>query len=234
LSVRVPIWWRDDDAVQDTQALRKLIAVKRRWNCPLALAVVPARAEKSLAGVCIQEDLDVLVHGFAHQNWTPPDERKAEFHTGRRLDDMRRELVEARQKLGRIISACLPVFVPPWNRFPSELMGDLEDAGYVGFSAWGDESRWPDAPGIRLANAHIDAIDWRDGQRAKTAPELKAELETLARARVGGTPRPIGILTHHLQMTDDAFRTLETFFEHVASTQGLSWTSARSIFRPAK
>lgn len=147
---------------------------------------------------------------------------------------MRRELAEALERLSGIVPECLPVLVPPWNRFPATMMGVLEDAGYSGFSAWGDESRWPGAPGIKRSNAHIDLIDWRDGQRAKTGSELKAELESLVRARSGATPRPIGILTHHLQMADDAFRILDAFFEHVSASQGLSWASARSIFRPAK
>ena len=42
----VALWWRDDDAVADTPALRRLLEIA---TVPLALAVIPARLEPSLA-----------------------------------------------------------------------------------------------------------------------------------------------------------------------------------------
>jgi hypothetical protein len=230
----VSLWWRDDEAVRDSSELRRLIAIKRRWKCPLALAVVPASAEASLAELCGAENLDVLVHGLSHENRAAPGDRKAEFHARRPLDDMRRELFEARERLIRLMPFCLPVFVPPWNRFPSHVMGELEGAGYSGFSAWGSESLWENARNVKIVNVHIDVIDWRNGQRTKSVSELQGELQSSRSAKTDAAATPIGILTHHLQMTDEAFRNLESFFERVSATQGLSWISARSIFRPEK
>src|SRR4029450_2060394 len=47
---RAPLWWRDDDAARTTPALERLLALHARHGVPLALAVIPGRAEPSLGG----------------------------------------------------------------------------------------------------------------------------------------------------------------------------------------
>lgn len=230
----IPIWWRDDDAIEDTVALRRLLAIKQRWNVPLALAVVPAKAQTSLARLTESLDLDVLVHGFAHENRANPDARKAEFHEGRTESEMRRELRAAIDVLTRTMPQTLPVFVPPWNRFPHALMEGLRDAGFAGFSASGLEANWPAPAGLTVANAHIDVLDWRAGAAAKPLAHLVEELDTMVASHQGAPDRPIGLLTHHLQMPDAAFSNLDRLFHCIATTPALSWTRARSIFPRAK
>jgi len=43
------LWWRDDDVVDATPALDRLLALHEAQRIPLALAVVPARATPALA-----------------------------------------------------------------------------------------------------------------------------------------------------------------------------------------
>lgn len=230
MTQRIALWWRDDDAVEDTPALRRLLAIKQRWNVPLALAVIPSKAQPSIEHVTCEPDLEVLVHGFAHENHASPDERKAEYPSGRSLAEMRREWISGHDILRRHIPSLLRVFVPPWNRFPQDHLLELKSAGYRGFSAWGAEGKWPETAGLIVANAQIDALDWQRGAVAKTGQSLLAELQTLALSGRHSLTRPIGILTHHRQMSETGFTAFEEFCRVTAHNPAFVWTSARSIF----
>jgi hypothetical protein len=222
-----PLWWRDDDAIEDTPALRRLLDIKRRWDAPLALAVVPSRAGSSLTHMVTANGLDILVHGFAHANHAGPESRKSEFTRDRNLTQMRAELAHGLARLRETVRDVLPVFVPPWNRFPVEMLGELPAAGYAGLSSWGEERKWPGPGGLAIANAHIDLIEWRPLPKAKPVEALIRELTA---AKNAAPLRPIGILTHHLQMDEEAFEVLEQLFREVSRAQSFFWTSARRIF----
>ena len=43
------LWWRDDDAVEPSPALARLLTLASARDLPLALAVIPARASEALA-----------------------------------------------------------------------------------------------------------------------------------------------------------------------------------------
>ena len=74
---RVELWWRDDDAIADTPALRRLIGIA---TVPLALAVIPAGLEPSLpAFLKSHHSVGVLQHGFDHRNRAPPAPRNRNF-----------------------------------------------------------------------------------------------------------------------------------------------------------
>ncbi|HEX2116752.1 MAG TPA: hypothetical protein VHM01_20290, partial [Alphaproteobacteria bacterium] len=42
-------WWRDDDATAPSGALDRLLALHQKYATPLAIAVIPARAQPGLA-----------------------------------------------------------------------------------------------------------------------------------------------------------------------------------------
>ena len=75
------LWWRDDDAVEPTPALDRLLALAARHEIPLALAVIPARASTALARRIAGSGPRIapLQHGYAHRNHAPPSEKKAEL-----------------------------------------------------------------------------------------------------------------------------------------------------------
>ena len=59
-------WLRDDDAVEPTEALEKLIAATKAKSVPLALAVIPAQTGDVLAKRLSGETLvSVAVHGWS-------------------------------------------------------------------------------------------------------------------------------------------------------------------------
>ena len=58
------LWWRDDDAAGATPALERLLALADELATPLALAVIPARADRSLRHLLARSRrVVVLQHG---------------------------------------------------------------------------------------------------------------------------------------------------------------------------
>ena len=121
----VTLWWRDDDTVEPSPALSRLLGL--RPGCPLGLAVIPAAAGATLAGE-LTEAVDVLVHGFAHANHAASGDRKSEYPAGRVAPA---EMREGRERLEALFGErVLPVFVPPWNRMGEDAAVALPAAGY--------------------------------------------------------------------------------------------------------
>jgi predicted glycosyltransferase len=217
----ITLWWRDDDAVAHTPALDRLLDLSQRFAVPLALAVIPAKVEPSLA-----ERLDgaataaILVHGLAHANHAPPGEKKAEFGPhrpiGRLRDDAADALVQARNKLGRV----LPLFVPPWNRLTPDLVGDLPALGYRGLSTFRSRLMREPAPGLLQVNTHIDPIDWL-GTRGLADPGRLvrgfADLIHSQLERQTDSEEPIGLLTHHLVHDEGVWIFCEALLERLAA-----------------
>ena len=76
----VEFWLRDDDAVGDTQHLRRLAAWAQKHATEVLLAVIPASIESSLAPALRElKHLRPCVHGWAHRNHAPPGEKKQEL-----------------------------------------------------------------------------------------------------------------------------------------------------------
>ena len=72
----VELWWRDDDAIADTAALRCLLA---EATVPIALAVIPAGLEPSLPALLKSHgSVSVLQHGFDHRNRAPAGGKKSD------------------------------------------------------------------------------------------------------------------------------------------------------------
>ena len=195
------IWWRDDDAIAVTAALDQLCALAEDLGARAHLAIIPALAQDSLAAVVSwPAPCRAMVHGWAHQNHNPPDQKKAEFGAPRAgvSDDMQRGIDTLQMRLGPQV---LPVFVPPWNRMDLTLARHLPGFGYRGLSAFGPRIQTHAAPGVINLNTHIDPIDWR-GTRGLVAPDtLIARVVSILQDRRAGrvdATEPLGYLTHHL------------------------------------
>jgi hypothetical protein len=231
MTSRIELWWRDDDAVGETPALQKLLALRRKWNVPLALAVVPAHAAPSLFSAFRNEqNIDVMVHGYAHVNHAPPGERRSELGPYRPRDEIERDLKAGLARLSMLHPLTLSVLVPPWNNREPDLLPSLPALGYTGVSGWNARRKLRAVPGLAAACTHIDLFHWRDGGRLKSLEELIASVETeIARQSVEGA-EPIGLLTHHLQMNDEAFSRADSLFSWLAADARFFWPQARNIF----
>ena len=233
------LWWRDDDAVEPSPALSRLLAL--RPGCPLGLAVIPAVAKASLAAG-LTGAVDVLVHGFAHADHAPAGERKSEYPCGRVAPG---EMRAGRERLEAIFGGrVLPVFVPPWNRMGEDAAAALPAAGYEAVSGYRGR---PEGPLPRI-DTHVDLIDWRGGRRfAGVEAVLGALVDALAARRraedrrdlvgsrsPGPLPRPrrrslrpTGVLSHHLVHDAAAWRFLEDLLAWVEETPGVRWVRPR-------
>jgi len=205
----IDLWWRDDDAVAATPALDRLLAIRQQAAVPLALAVIPARAEQGLAD-CLsgQPDIAALQHGYAHENHAGVTGKKSEFTAGRPLALRRTDLEVGRDRLQALFGArLLPVLVPPWNRAADDLLPILPDLGFAAISGFKPYADRQAAPGLIRLNTQVDPIDWHGGNPAAGAARaLEAACTMLRGMRLGELPlQPVGLLTHHLRHDQTAW-----------------------------
>lgn len=110
----LPLWWRDDDAVAATPQLETLSELSRTLDLPVHLAIIPRDADAGLVDYVGQRStLIPVVHGWAHQNHAPPEEKKSEFQLHRPMPDI---LADARAGIERLRALfedrLCPIFVP--------------------------------------------------------------------------------------------------------------------------
>lgn len=193
-------WWRDDDAIAWTPELERLLALA--GDTPLALAVIPGRAEGALASrLASFATVCVLQHGWQHTNHTSGS-AKSEFGGERPLRQRLDELAAGRERMASLFGAqARPVLVPPWNRIARDLVPHLPGIDICGLSVASPRPAAEPFPGLRLVNIHADLVDWH-GERGfigETAA-IDLVLRHLGNRRLGraDSAEPTGILTHHL------------------------------------
>jgi hypothetical protein len=232
----VDLWWRDDDAVEATPALERLLALHETTNVPLALAVVPARATpglaERLAGLLERTPgVDVLQHGYAHANHAARGDRKIELGAERPAMMVLGELGTGWLALERLFGGrALPVMVPPWNRIAPGLVPALPEIGFRGLSSFGPRARPQPVRGLTQINTHVDLIQWKAGRVFVGAADALDQLvRALARAREQG-PEPVGILSHHLAMDEPGWDFLKSFWGRIGAVPGIRILPARALF----
>ena len=231
-SGRAPtLWWRDDDAVDATPALDRLLTLQRTHGVPLALAIVPAGATPALAERLSQAPgIDLLQHGYAHTNHAPAGEKKAELGPERPAMVVLGDLGTGWLALERLFgSSVLPVLVPPWNRIAPGLVPALPEIGFRGLSTFGIRPHRRLVSGWVQVNTHIDLIDWRARRFAGIEAVLGAFTQALTAARAG-SHEPLGLLSHHLAMDEPAWDFLNSFWERLQGTPGIGIAAAANLF----
>jgi hypothetical protein len=226
------LWWRDDDAVDASAALDRLIEIHRTTGAPLALAVVPAQATPVLAERLAGEPgIDVLQHGYAHIDHATATEKKIELGLQRPAMLVLGELGTGWLAMERLFGRrALSVLVPPWNRIAPALVPTLPEIGYRGLSTFGSRRRAEPVRGLRQINTHVDLVDWKGG-RGFVGEEMAIDslLRALIRAR-SGDGEPVGLLSHHLAMDDRAWDFLRSFWQGMTTMSGLRVRSAHELF----
>jgi hypothetical protein len=99
---KVRFWWRDDDAIEPTPALDRMLELANRHDVDIALAVIPKTATEALAERLADEPHAlVLQHGWQHQNFQRKDlgEKAAELGTRRDPAELMTQLAEGRRRL---------------------------------------------------------------------------------------------------------------------------------------
>lgn len=203
----VRLWLRDDDAIEPTGQLDRLILLSGRFDAPVLLAVVPMRAEPSLVRRLVASaELRPCQHGFLHRNHATP-ERKAEFGPQRVLEAMVEEIAGGWLRLQDLFGErAHRVFVPPWNRIDPALVARLPEIGFRGLSSIRTVSILSVA-GLATVNSDLDVIDWKGGRVGRAHDELVDELHAMLREKreAGESSATLGVLMHHLVHDETAW-----------------------------
>lgn len=231
-------WWRDDDATAATPQFDELVALGNQLDVPIAIAVIPARAESALAdaigdsaGVC------VLQHGYAHRNNAGEGSDKIELGGKRSRKEIADELLLGHDRLAGLFGGiALPVMVPPWNRIDADIVPLLPGLGYTGLSTFASRRVTTDDNALVTVNTHIDIIDWR-GSRGfgGESRALDAAIGHLSAKREGPDcgGEPTGLLTHHLVHDRECWSFIHHFVNEISNHPAARWISAQSAFRMA-
>jgi hypothetical protein len=228
-------WWRDDDAIEPTPALERLLDLREDNAVPLALAVIPAKARPSLTAVKAGvTEVAVLQHGYAHANHCPDTRRKSEFGADRQVQSAARDLMAGRSSLVAIFGESEPsILVPPWNRIDARLIALLPGLGYTGLSTFAARNSREAAPGVIQTNTHVDIIDW-PGTRRFVGEEaaIGAAVAHLAARRAGAADpdEATGLLTHHLAHDAECWTFVAGFLAATTAHGGARWISAGEAF----
>jgi len=220
----VPVWWRDDDAIEPTPALDRLIAIAARHEIDVALAAIPDGATPELSARIADEPfVSVVQHGVEHRNFQDKarGEKAAEFGARRDPDVAIASIARGRARLAELFGdRFVPVFVPPWNRIAPRIAARLPEAGLVATSAF--TQFHPRA--LPFVQTHIDMIKWKKGAGfiGWHAATLRIDYH-FARRRTNAE-EPLGLLSHHLAQDDACFDFLDRTFEILKSHPGARFT----------
>lgn len=216
---RVRLWLRDDDAVDPTPALDRLLALSARYAVPVTLAVIPENTGDALAKrLETVAQARVAVHGWSHRNHAMDGEKKQELDGHRPAEAVHAELKAGFEKLAVLHPARFtPMLVPPWNRIAPTLM---PVPGYEALSVFG-----PEKPGslMRVVNTHVDVMDWHGTRGGRPADELFAELAGWLDRK--DRPPAIGVLTHHLVHDEAVWEFLDRLFAETAAHPACAWVA---------
>jgi peptidoglycan/xylan/chitin deacetylase (PgdA/CDA1 family) len=229
------LWWRDDDACRDSPALQRLLATSERHGVPLLVAAVPANVEPGVAqAIAARAHASIAQHGYAHRNHAPPGERSAELGAHRPVGAIMSELDAGRARLAQVFGErSLPVLVPPWNRIHAEVVARLAHAGFRGLSTFGPRRMCSPVAGLTQCNTHVDVIAWRAGRGFIGAKRAALRIiEHLAARRAGSVDpdEPTGILTHHLDLDENAWDFLDALLDCTRAHPACTWRDPHALF----
>ncbi|WP_168077252.1 polysaccharide deacetylase family protein [Caulobacter sp. SSI4214] len=209
---RTPVlWWRDDDAREPTPALERLLDLSRRHGAPLTVAAVAGPNLASLVRRCQdQPDIEIAVHGFQHINRQPEGQGFGEVVESDSVDWVLDQL-QATVTRFHDAGAAPTLFVPPWNNLKPQLITALSETPIRAVSGFAQGVS--EADGVSRLDAHLDVLRWKGGARFRGTWRFLARMrKLLAQRRVTGQwSQPIGLLTHHLDHDEDAWRFLDSF-----------------------
>jgi hypothetical protein len=228
------LWWRDDDAVAQTAALRRALNISQRHHVPIHLSVIPACMSADLGDAFGGEPrISVLQHGYAHA--------QGELYWRRPLERVLMELVQGREILDNALRNCfLPVLVPPWNLIRDEFIPLVAQAGFRALSADGQRTARFVTSGVETLNIHSGPLAW-EGTNARFAGmnrPLRSLIEHLRARRTGSVDpdEPTGFCTHHLKNDEASWDFLERLLAKTSAHRAARWINLTEVLfgtRPA-
>lgn len=213
------LWLRDDDAIEPSAALDRLLSLTEAAHIPVTLAVIPAHSGAALVNrLDSAKRVSVAVHGWSHTNHAPAAEKQQELGPHRPTPQILNELAQGFSHLAQLHPQHFtPVLVPPWNRIAPQVIAGLPALGFKALSVYGPEAKAE----LPLYNTHVDVIDWRGSRSGRPDAVLRDEIaQAMARSDA-----PIGLLTHHLVHDAQVWGFLARLFTLTADHPGCRWVS---------
>ncbi|MTH98962.1 glycosyl transferase family 28 [Roseibium sp. RKSG952] len=228
---RVRFWWRDDDAIEPTDDLDRLLGLANMHNVDVALAVIPKNATEALASRLENEaHAIVLQHGWQHRNFQRKDlgEKAAELGSRRDPDQLMAELASGKARLETLFGPerFVPAMVPPWNRITPDISRRLPQIGLTGLSTF----TFHHFPRAQQVQSHIDIIKWKKDRRFIGWDSARARLDLQLCRRRTNPDEPLGILSHHLAHDEGCYVFLDAFLKIAAHHPGACWPRVRDLF----
>jgi len=226
----VRFWWRDDDAIEPTEDLDRLLAIANKHDVEVGLAVIPRDATEALAQRLENEPRAiVLQHGWQHKNFQLKEkgEKAAELGSRRDPDELIAQLAEGRDRLTELFGEkFVPAVVPPWNRIAPEISRRLPEIGLPGLSTF----TWHNVPRAHQVQSHVDIIKWKKDRRFIGWQSALARLDLQFCRRRTNPEEPLGILSHHLAHEEGCYIFLNEFLKIAAHHPGAEWPTIRDLF----
>ena len=210
----VQIWWRDDDATENSSALDNYLQALP--DVPVLLAVIADNYDASLvARIKTEPQIKIAQHGFRHINHAAENEKKCEYPKGRLIAEVKSELHTGKARLQKDFGKqFLSVFVPPWNRMDDKFLPYLIESGFKGISMFkGTRQTYP----IKRIDSQIDIINWKQGKKFIGTENF---IEALTQEIKSGQ-KEIGILTHHKIHDKQVTSFLLDFYKFVTDNKPL-------------
>ena len=227
----VTFWWRDDDAIDATPELDKLLELSLQHEVPLSLAVIPKNATDALANKILQNSrIVVLLHGYSHRNHSTDvaKTRASEFGDNRAIGESLNDLEMGLSRLDELFGeSALPILAPPWNRIGQKCATRISEVNLVGLSCFGKLRKLGESS--HNLDVHWDPIKW--GNKPKFCGKEKAWKKLaneLVRRKQNNSP--LGIMTHHLVHDEDTWVFLAELFEILSNHPGAVFPDIRELF----
>ncbi len=229
------LWWRDDDAGQATEGLKRLLEQSAAHAVPLTLATIPTQADNGTAGLVADFPLaTVIQHGYAHINHAPKGAGAWELGAHRPRATILNELAQGHAHLDALFGAqFLPVLAPPWSRIDPDLVPDIQRAGLTGLSGFWPRRTIDGAPDLPQVNAHVAVSDWKPEARFAGEENVIYDLLLHLWQRRHGEAdpaEPTGLLTHHWVHDEPTWQFLDRFFKFCAGHSAVRWVGAPAAF----
>ena len=230
------LWWRDDDAQKITPGLSRLTEIAEQYDVPVAIAAIPQGVEDSLVEWAKKHAiLQIVQHGYSHQNHAADHEKKQELGIHRNTDEVVTELLTGFSNLQhRFEEQFIPALVPPWNRIHDTIIQQLPSIGLKGLSCYGARPESEPVSDIWLINTHADIINWKQNKSFLGEELIIKQLVSHLRQKREGecdVAEPTGLLTHHLVHDESCWQFLQQLFAVLDDHPAATWLSAERVFQ---
>lgn len=185
--LKLPVWWRDDDAIEDTKQLHRLLELSADQSVPLALACVPMNLKPNLLRLLHgKQDISVILHGWSHENNSGTGRSPSEFPDAASSSQDIEKIRQGVKILSNAFSnQFVPVMAPPWHQMNNELIQRLPEAGIHTLSLLGARHARSDPNNLSRLNVHFSPIDYRNGPKLKKTDVIVHQiLRSLVRRRM--------------------------------------------------